>query len=287
MDKWIKCIAKGGNIQATAITAKDLIETAQLKHSLGENEIKPLGEAMLAGLLLASTCKHGERINLSVKGDHYLKQVIVDAYPTGIVRGFIDTRKQHPPLDNSKGPWQNGLLYVMRVKPEQKDPYIGVVPNVTGHLAKDITYYLSQSEQIPSAVGLVVNTDTNGTAQSAGAFLVQIMPGATLDEIKMVENNIQSMEKLAKQIAVNENPTSILGQVFNDMIFTLLEERPLRFECSCSRERVKEALHLFGIDELKDMIAKDGGTKIHCDFCSDEFKFNTTELEEIIREYKK
>ncbi len=287
MDKWIKCIAKGGNIQATAISAHGLIETARLKHNLGVQEITALGESMLASLLLASTCRQGERINLSVKGDHFLKQVIVDAYPSGIVRGFIDTRKSFPELDTSKGPWQNGLLYVMRIKTDQKDPYIGIVPNVTGHLAKDVTYYLSQSEQIPSAVGLVVNVNSEKKVTSAGAFLVQVMPGATMQEIKMIENNINSMGALASKLVENENPTVLLGQVFNDMIFTLLEERPLRFECSCSRDRVKEALMLFGIAELSDIIQKEGGTTVHCDFCSQDFKFNVTELEEIIRNVKK
>ena len=40
---------------------------------------------------------------------------------------------------------------------EKEQPYIGTVPLLTGHLAKDLTFYWVQSEQIPSAVGLAVN----------------------------------------------------------------------------------------------------------------------------------
>lgn len=283
-DKWIKCIARGGNMLATTITAADLIEEARKRHRLGPAETRALGEALMAGLLLASTLKSGDRISISVKGDNFLRQAVVDANPDGTVRGFIISSDIVGNPDVSRGPWQNGLLSVVRLKQNEKEPYTGTVPNVTGHLAKDLTFYLSQSEQIPSAVGLAVNLDDKGSVSTAGAFLIQVMPGATMEEIKSVEKHITEIQSLASHITKDSNPIKLLAHLFSDMTFTILDERPLTFECTCSKDRVKRALKLVGRAELSDMLAKDKGADVNCDFCGTKFSFNAAELQGLINE---
>lgn len=291
-DKWIKCIAQGGNIHATVIVAKDFINEARKKHGLGKLETKRLGEAMLAGLLLSSTMKQGERLSLSIKGDHVLKQVVVDVDPNhffedGIAastRGFLITREVTVESDPEKGPWQNGILTLVRLKLDQKEPYVGSVPVLTGHVAKDITFYLSQSEQIPSAVGIAINMNDDGEVTSAGAFIAQVMPGALPAEVKILEMNLFSMEKFEKQLENGSGPTQILENVFTDMAFTETEERPIRFFCECTRVRVMNAIMLLGKTEILDMIEKDNGAEVRCDFCSVNYKFNIQELEALIPE---
>lgn len=283
-DKWIKCIARAGNLNATAITAKDLIENARKRHKLGSAETKALGEVLMAGLLLASTCKTGERVSISVKGNGVFRQAIADADPSGNVRGFIVSTDIAGELDQKMGPWQSGLLSVVRLKKNEKEPYVGTVPIITGHLAKDLTFYLSQSEQIPSAVGLAVNLDEEGKVESAGAFLVQVMPGASKAEILMVESNIDHLESLASRIEEDSDPTKLLGRIFEDLSFALLEERRLRFECNCSKDRVTRALKLVGKAELNDMIAKDNGAEVNCDFCGSKFSYSADDLQKIIND---
>lgn len=294
-NKWIKSIAKGGNVAATAIIATELVEDARIRHNLqrtgdpkSPSEAKALGEALIAGLLLASNCKSGERISLSVKGDHYLKQTLVDANPNGTARGFVLARTDQSTnsfpdsTDKTKGPWQNGLLSVVRLKQNEKEPYVGTVPTVTGHLAKDLTFYLLQSEQIPAAVGLAVSQDKTGKIDAAGGFLVQVVPGATRKEITRIEQNINKLQALAKEIAKNQDPTVLLGQIFDDMTFMILEEKPLRFECTCSKDRILRALNLLGPVELMDMMSKDHGAKVHCDFCSKLYDLSEKDLSDII-----
>jgi len=283
-DKWIKCIARGGNLTATSISAAKLIEDARKRHRLGPAETKALGEALMAGLLLASNSKQGERVSLSIKGDHFLKQAIVDADPLGQVRGFVISRDLATDPDETKGPWQNGLLSVVRLRLNEKEPYTGTVPNLTGHLAKDLTFYLTQSEQIPSAVGLAVNLNDKGNIQSAGAFLIQVMPGAEPHEIQQVEKNLNALQGLAGKLEKDADPTHLLAQIFQDITFTILEEKPLQFECNCSRERVSRALKMLGTTELEDMAKKDDGAEVHCDFCATNYNFSAEELGALIEE---
>ena len=71
----------------------------------------------------------------------------MDAYPDGTVRGYIVEKQVQLPDDGivfedpHQGPWGEGMLSVLRTKTrEREQPYIGTVPLVTGHLAKDLTF---------------------------------------------------------------------------------------------------------------------------------------------------
>jgi molecular chaperone Hsp33 len=281
-DRWVKCIAKGGGLLATAISAPNLVADAGNRHKLTPIEIKALGETLLASLLLSSMCKPGEKVSLSLKGDKLFKQAIADANPQGEARGFIIAKEFEGDIDIEMGPWQHGYLSVIRQKEHEKEPYVGTVPLLTGYLAKDLTYYLLQSEQIPAAVGLAVKVSEKGFIESAGAFLVQALPGASEDEIKLVEEKVNAMGDLAKQVALDANPTLVLGRLFGDLGFTLIDERPLKFSCQCTADKVKNALRLLGAKEIQQMINEDQGAKINCDFCSEEYAFNAEDLRRLM-----
>src|SRR5262249_31024480 len=152
-------------------------------------------------------CKPGERMNLKVQSDGWAKQAFVDAYPNGTIRGYLvpnPTAVVGKEDLTGEGPWGRGFLSVLRMKDvEVAEPYIGTVPLVTGHLAKDLTYYWLQSEQVPSAVGIAVNLEDDGTLASAGGFMVQAMPGATQAEVREIEAQVHSMGNLAREIALD------------------------------------------------------------------------------------
>ncbi len=283
-DKWIKCISVGGNFLATAIRAPNLVQEAARRHKLKPVESQILGESLMGGILLASSGKNGERVSLSLKGPGFYKQAVVDALPAGKVRGFLTTREAMGAMrDPHIAPWSEGTLSVVRMNQDQKEPYVGTVPAITGHLAKDLTFYLTQSEQIPSAVGLATVLDpSSGLVKTAGAFLIQVLAGASAQEISTIENNLHELQSLASELCDDQDPTVLLGKLFNDLTFVLLEERPLHYECTCSKERILSALALVGKAELEDMIEKDNGAQVDCDFCGNHYQVSAEELKGMI-----
>jgi molecular chaperone Hsp33 len=283
--RWVKAVSTDGTIRGVSIQATGLIQEMANTHGLQGEDARALGEAVIAALLLGSYCKEGERINLNVQGDGWVTQALVDAYPNGSVRGFVVPRSQGRSVQagSSVGPWGSGLLAVLRSKGgEGKQPYIGTVPLVTGHLAKDLSYYWLQSEQVPSAVGIRVNLEGDQVA-AAGGFLIQAMPGAADDQIRVIEHHIQTMEQLSDQLARHDDPLQILSQIFQSTAFLLLEDKPVVFQCSCSRERVERALSLLGAEELKKMLQEDGGTQVDCDFCTKAYRVSADELTAMIQ----
>ena len=70
-----------------------------------------------------------------------------------------------------------------------KEPYRGTVQLHTSEIAEDLAWYLTTSEQIPSAVGLGVLVGPEGVT-AAGGFLVQALPAHDDAEIDRLMERI-------------------------------------------------------------------------------------------------
>lgn len=283
-DKWIKCISKEGHLRGVAVHATQLVQEAGDAHKLSDGGIKALGEAMVGALFFASYCKAGGRVNLNIKGSGILKQAFVDAHAEGHVRGYGVERpaEQYLFQEPTRGFWGEGFMSVLRTKDGAggEPPYVGTVPLVTGQLAKDLTFYWLQSEQIPSAVGLSVLVKDQKVV-SAGGFLIQALPGASDDEIRAIEKRVLDFSSFEQQYASDPDPLRVLSRLFQDGAFMLLEERPLQFRCNCSAEKVERALMFVEADELQSMIEQDGKANVKCDFCAKDYSVSLAELKRI------
>jgi len=281
--RWVKCLSSQGNIRGVAIEARDLIASMAQMHQIRGTPAACLGEAVIGALLIASNSKGSERVNLNIQATGPVRQALVDAHPDGSARGYVITSETAP--ESTLGTWGEGLMSVLRTKAEtHNQPYIGTVPLLTGHLAKDLTFYWVQSEQIPSAVGISVTLTPEGAIETASGFLVQAMPGATHNEIRLIENQISQLHSVAGEFGEGAEPTQLLARIFSDSSFMLLEEKQLSFACSCSRERVSRALALVGVTELESMLKEDGRASVRCDFCNENYVFEKDQLLELISE---
>ena len=67
------------------------------------------------------------------------------------------------------------------------NPYNSMTPLISGEIGEDLAFYLTESQQTPSAVGLNVLLDEEDKVKVAGGFLVQVLPGAKEEEIARFE----------------------------------------------------------------------------------------------------
>jgi molecular chaperone Hsp33 len=283
--RWVKSITTTGTIRGVAIEATALIQGVGDLHQVSGATLQGLGEALLSGLLLSSYLKVGDRVNLNIQGTGQFVQALVDAYPEGHFRGYVIPRSVEAVklgADGQMGPWGEGLMSVLKTKDTLGEkPYIGTVPLVTGHLAKDLAFYWHQSEQVPSAVGIEVKMD-GARVSSAVAFLIQAMPGAADLELKEIEAHIAEMGGLFGFTQKYESPVALLAQVFQNSQFLILEERDLRFDCSCSWDRVYRAVALTGVKELEDMLASTEEVSVACDFCTRNYSVSKDQLRRLL-----
>ena len=60
--------------------------------------------------------------------------------------------------------------------------------------------------------------------------------------------------------------------------------QPLRFGCTCSRERTRNALLSLGAAEIRQLLDEDGEATLTCDFCLSREHFDAVDLAELARE---
>lgn len=277
-DQWVKCLVTGSPIRAVGVQATGLVQEINRRHRYEGEEGKLIGEAVLGALLIASYGKQEEHVNLAVRGSGLFRQVFVDASSDGFVRGYGSRREAPEKSDPTRGPWGDGLLSVLRAKPiPERQPYTGSVPLVTGHLAKDLTFYWMQSEQIPSAVGITVRMKGKEVDLAYG-FLVQALSGSTDADISMVEKSLVELPRFMENLAADSGAIQVLSRIFSETPFSVLEEAPLAHRCSCSMDRVHGALGLLGRQELETMVSEGQPAIVRCDFCGNEYAVTSEEI---------
>jgi molecular chaperone Hsp33 len=281
-DKWVKCISGTGTIRAIAVTATDAANLLSQRHGLLPPGTKALAESLIAGLLLSSYCKSGEKINLNIQGSGWCHQAIIDANADAEIRGYVMERPAEDiQLARNTGPWGIGLLSVLRTKFDEAKPYIGTVPLLTGHLAKDLTFYWLQSEQVNSAVGIEVFMK-GGRVELAEGFLIQAMPGAGEADIQLIEEHLKKLHQFDSQANLRSTPTKLLSYLLEHQSFSVIEEKPLTVKCPCTLDRVKRSLMLIGEAEIRSMIAEAKNFEIDCDFCSEHYIFTSAMLTDLL-----
>ena len=204
MDKIIRATAADGPfVKMAVITAKDIVERARQIHGLSPTACAALGRTLCGASLLGQAMKGKKKAALTIRinGGGPMGSVVAVSDHEGNVRGYVENPACELPLRadgklNVGGAvGRDGMLTVSR-DIGLREPYIGSVELVSGEIAEDLTTYLLESEQVPSACALGVLVDTDCTIRAAGGFLVQLMPGAEDSLIDKLEDNILMMDQL-------------------------------------------------------------------------------------------
>ena len=293
-DQLIRATAADGGIRVVGVTTTRLVEVARQRHELSYVATAALGRAMTAGLLLVSSMKEPQsRVNIRVKGDGPLGGLLVDAGLDGTVRGYVEKPKvELPPnadgkLDVGGAIGTDGYLYVVRDM-GRGYPYSSTTELVSGEIGDDLTHYLANSEQTPSALILGVFVDANGV-EAAGGLLLQVLPKAARDEqlVSLLEERLGSLTGFTPLLRAGKSLSQIFEELVGDIGLEMLPGTQLvQFSCGCTRDRMLGALKLLGIDELQDMIEVDEGAEAVCHFCNEKYNADSAQLKGLIAELK-
>jgi molecular chaperone Hsp33 len=242
-----------------------------------------LGRGLAAGALLGAQLKPGQRTALKFEGNGPMRKMIIEAEWDGAVRGCVgDPAAESEPHN---GRWNvpgvlghAGFLTVTKDLGLGGEPYHGMVQLRTSEIGADLAYYLTDSEQVPSAVGLSASLDDGGGVSLCGGFLVQALPKADTDEVDGMMARIAELPPLSALL--QEGGTeAIMDRLFDGMTYNLLEMHDVFFRCGCGREKVERALLTLGPDEIDDMREKEHGADVTCEFCRQRYRFDEAELE--------
>ena len=293
MDKILRCITTDGSIMASAVDTTEIVSIAQGLHNTSAVATAALGRLLTASSLIGAQLKQKDAtVTLRINGGGPLGAVVAVADSRGNCRGYVSEPAVELPL-NGKGKLDvgsavghDGILNVMRDY-GSGEPYIGQVPIVSGEIAEDITEYYAKSEQIPTVCALGVLTDKEDhSVLLAGGLLIQLLPGAGNEEIDKLEESLDKLDPMTTMLAKGMDAEAICRTALEGFEVEVLDEWPVNYVCSCSKEKVKNAMRQLSAEELISIIEEDGGADVHCHFCNKDYLLERKELEEILKSKK-
>ena len=284
----VRVISNALNVLGLACVTTDLVNEACRLHGTSATASAALGRALTGGALMASLLKDGQRLALKFEADGPLKKIIVEADSSGAVRGFVGVPDVDVPLKEGKldvagAVGRNGFLTVIK-DIGLKELYNGIVQLRTGAIAEDIAFYFTESEQIPSAVGLGVFVEPMGDISAAGGFLIQTLPPSDESVVDKLVTRLEGMPPVTQNLRSGKTPEDMLEIIFEGIPYHILEKRELFLKCTCSRERIERVLISLGKKDIADMIDAQGEAEVDCEFCRTRYHFNRAELEQLLQE---
>lgn len=288
MGNLYRAISADGSAFAAVLDAKDIVSEIERIHKTSAVITAGLGRLSIAASLMGYMLKgENDSVTIRIDGDGPAGQLVAVADSRGNVKSCVNNPVVEIPL-NAQGKLdvggavgKDGTLSVVKDL-GLKEPYVGVIPLVSGEIAEDIANYYATSEQIPTvcSLGVLVNPDL--TVRSAGGFLVQLLPFADEKCIDIIEKNVSRIRPVSAMLNEGITPEEIAGMLLEGLEPNELDTAAPVYKCDCSRERTERVLLSIGEKELRSIAAERKDTTICCHFCGEEYVFTPQEIEALL-----
>lgn len=290
-DTIIYATVAGHDIRLLAGVTTGLVNEACWRHRTSPTASAALGRTLTGTLLLGMTQKDMERVTVQFSCDGPIGGIVALADAYGNVRGYVTNPAAEAPERNGKlnvaGIVGSGTMHVRREAGFEiglmKEPYHGIVEIVSGEIAADFAYYLTTSEQIPSATSLGVFVSlATGQVVAAGGYMVQMMPGSDRALADDLSARIAAAPSVTDMILAGATPLSMLETALVDLPIEVLETREVQFTCTCSRDRVLAMLASLERDEVRTMLDDGTGETVICHVCNESYAISVEDLRAIL-----
>lgn len=233
-----------------------------------------LGETCAAAALFTGHAKVDGRLSIQLRGHGALRTLFAECTAVGTLRGIAQFDEAVPPPQGLHDLGTNPILAITieNPSPSGRDPqrYQGLVSLDADHLAGAFEGYFLQSEQLPTRLLLAAD------GERVAGLMLQKLPGDEGDADGWTRAGAL-FETLTPAELLAWPTTTLLHRLFHEDAPEIMAQRPLRFACSCSRERVEAMLQSLGVAEASAAVA-DGHAEIRCEFCGQGYHFNADEI---------
>jgi molecular chaperone Hsp33 len=236
-----------------------------------------LGEATAAAALFTGHAKIDGRLSVQIRGQGRLRTLFSECTAAGTLRGIAQLADgDASPVSRDLRELGPGAMLAITIESRGtpgREPmrYQGVVGLETDSLASAFEQYFRQSEQLPTRLLLAADE------HHAAGLMLQKLPGDEGDEDGW--NRASVLFDTLKTGELLQWPAqTLLARLFQEDEVRLLGDKPLRFACSCSRERVAAMLESLGPDEARAAVIG-GSANIRCEFCGQAYRFSAGEVE--------
>lgn len=286
-DLQLRFLLPTAGVRGVAVQLQDTWQAMAERAAYPQAVAELLGEAAAAAALFTGHAKIDGRLSVQLRGQGALRTLFTECTSAGTLRGIaqldeavLDGRMP-PPSRDLRTLGDDALLAITIENPALggREPmrYQGLVEINADSLDEAFEGYFRQSEQLPTRLLLACD------GQRAVGFMLQALPSDHGDSdgwtrVGALFDTLTAAELLALP------PADVVHRLFHEEAPELLGEQPLRFACSCSRDRVGAMLVSLGRDEAQAALAAgEGEAQIRCEFCGQDYRFDEAQIATLFR----
>ena len=114
--------------------------------------------------------------------------------------------------------------------------------------------------------------------------MLQQMPSEQGDDPDAWDRLSHLASTIKDEELINLNNEVLLHRLYHEEQVRTYPASELSFFCTCSKDRIGNALHQLGKDELMQIIEEQGKISINCDFCKQAYSFDKEQVNEFFPE---
>ncbi|RZA21406.1 MAG: Hsp33 family molecular chaperone HslO [Lysobacteraceae bacterium] len=287
-DLQLRFLLPTAGVRGVAVRLDDTWQTMAARAVYPQAVGELLGEAAAAAALFTGHAKIDGRLSVQLRSHGPLRTLFAECTAAGTLRGIAQLDQEMlddgnpPPSRDLRTLGEDTVLAITIENPSLggRDPmrYQGLVELDADNLAEAFEGYFRQSEQLPTRLLLACD------GERAAGLMLQKLPADAGDEDGW--NRASALfETLDSQELLALPPADIVHRLFHEETPRLLDEKPLRFACSCSRERVAAMLVSLGTEEAHAAVdAGAGEARVRCEFCGQDYRFDASEVAGLFRD---
>lgn len=281
-DHLVRALLQGSDLRVLIAHATRTVQHAARIHECLPTSAMALAQTITGAALVAGLGKDDQRITLQLQGQGPLRGLFAEGAADGGLRGYVQSERVHfggrDPLDLSYSIGPEAYLSILRELPSGEF-YRGAVALERPRLDQNLEHFFEVSDQIPTAISIEIVADEEGMPARAVGILVQRMPGGDDDALALVASRLRGGVLRRGLEAGDGGGLQLALPAFEGLgPIDILEDLPLAYRCTCSRERAERGVIAAGEDEILEMVAKDKGAELCCEFCKTVYRFDAEEL---------
>lgn len=248
-----------------------------------------LGEALVAISLLAESLKFDGSLVLQIRGTSPVTMLVAQSTSDGAIRGIARWNGEIAKECSFNELFGAGTMVIsIENKPkagaQQGERYQSLVSLQGESLSECFSDYFAQSEQLNTSMWLAVNDEC------AAGMLLQSLPA---DEDKTIDDGNWNHAKLLAETLKSESgkeelltldAEQLLHRLYHEEDLILYDGASIRFECSCSQQKIENTIFSLGKVEATDIIKDQGTISIDCEFCNTHYVLDTVDIERIFND---
>ncbi|WP_252090003.1 Hsp33 family molecular chaperone HslO [Pseudomonas sp. MWU13-3659] len=239
-----------------------------------------LGELMAAAALLVGTLKFDGLLVLQAQSQGPVPLLAIEYTSEHDIRGLARFEAEQIKEDARLADLMPGGHLVLTIIPVNGQRYQGTVELDGQNLSECFTNYFVMSQQVNTCISLTAD------GVRARGLLVQQLPAEIHKDIEEREESWAHVKALANTVKAEEllglDNETVLHRLYHEDAVRLFDIQPLRFRCSCSRERSSNALVSLGEQDAKALVEECGGqVEIDCQFCNERYLFDASDVAQL------